>query len=281
MKRLKRYQYEHYAILCSLAYPSTFNHTLYGFSKKGRHEITDRWGRTVIRLLWGENKDVVVVFKGTQSLWDWMINLAFFPKKIPVGDTHCHVHWGYYSLLEQHSKMSTTRERSHFSLNLNTEIQGNSEQRDLHHQTLYQQIEHVLLPLIQAGKKVAFTGHSSGGAMAILVAHRLYQTHPHAIKRIVTFGQPATGFWNFKQHYPLSQHTYRICCDLDMVTFLPPLPLVYWHVGKMLWLHNGKIYEDTPTFQRFYRSIISWLLRPITYHYMNKYIRNKDFFDKH
>ncbi|GHA40619.1 Mbeg1-like protein [Photobacterium aphoticum] len=292
MKRLKRYQYEQYAILCNLAYPDTFDHTLYGFSKAGRHEITDRWGRTIIRLLWGEQKEVVVVFKGSQNLWDWMINLAFFPKKIPAGDTHCHVHWGYYALLEQCSKIPksimsgylTSRHLTsgHISDSQRVEWQHSVErQYQQRHLSLYQQIEGVLVPLIQSGKKVALTGHSSGGAMAVLVAHRLYQTHPNAIKRIVTFGQPATGFWNFKQHYPLAQHTYRICCDLDMVTFLPPLPLVYWHVGKMLWLHNGKIYEDTPTFQRLYRSLISWILRPITYHYMNKYIRNKDFFDKH
>lgn len=51
MKPLKRYQYERYAILCNLAYPTTFNHTLYGFNKNGRHEVTDRRGRTIVRIL--------------------------------------------------------------------------------------------------------------------------------------------------------------------------------------------------------------------------------------
>lgn len=282
MKPLKRYQYERYAILCNLAYPTTFNHTLYGFYKNGRHEITDRWGRTIIRVLWGERNEVVVVFKGSQSVWDWLINLAFFPKKIRSGERECHVHWGYYSLLEQHSKANTIKPNPHLSDAMNAEFMQASE-KNLRQTalTLYEQIESVLLPLIQKGKRITFTGHSSGGAMAILVAHRLYQHQPAAIKRIVTFGQPATGFWNFKQHYPLAKRTYRICCDLDIVTFLPPIPFMFWHVGKVLWLHNGKIYEDTPTMARLYRSIVSWLLRPITYHYMNKYIRNKDFFDKH
>ncbi|MGR5064716.1 lipase family protein [Photobacterium sp. DNB22_13_2] len=282
MKPLKRYQYERYAILCNLAYPTTFNHTLYGFDKNGRHEVTDRWGRTIIRILWGERNEVVVVFKGSQSVWDWLINLAFFPKKIRSGDQCCHVHWGYYSLLEQNSKASTIQPNPHLSESMNVEFMQASERNFKQTAlTLYQQVESVLVPLIKQGKRVSFTGHSSGGAMAILVAHRLYQHHPAAIKRIVTFGQPATGFWNFKQRYPLAKRTYRICCDLDIVTFLPPIPFMFWHVGKALWLHNGKIYEDTPTLVRLYRSIISWVLRPITYHYMNKYIRNKDFFDKH
>lgn len=282
MKPLKRYQYERYAILCQLAYPTTFNHTQYGFSPEGRHEITDRWGRTIIRVLWGEHPEIVVVFKGSQSIWDWLINLAFLPKQLPYGHKRCHVHWGYYKLLEQKSQLPPAAADPFVTDSMNVEFQQSQErQRDFASKTIYEQIESVLEPLLAQGKRVAFTGHSSGGAMAILVAHRLYQRYPHAIKRIVTFGQPAAGFWNFRKHYPLEQRTYRICCDLDVVTFLPPVPLMFWHVGKLLWLHNGKIYEDTPTYQRLYRSLVSWILRPITYHYMNKYIRNKDFFDKH
>nr|WP_214649165.1 lipase [Vibrio anguillarum] len=99
-------------------------------------------------------------------------------------------------------------------------------------------------------------------------------------KRIVTFGQPAIGNWRFRQRYSLSHKTYRICCDLDIVTFMPPIPLIYWHVGKLLWLYNGRIYENTPTFIRLGRSLLSWLVRPFSYHLMSKYIRNKDFFDE-
>ncbi|MGF1682835.1 lipase family protein [Photobacterium minamisatsumaniensis] len=283
MKPLKRYQYERYAILCNLAYPLTFNHTLYGFTQEGRHEIYDRWGRTIIRILWGDSPEIIVVFKGSQSLWDWLLNLALIPQKIPSGEGYCHVHWGYNYLLNQHSKLpSNVTSSPHITEAMKVDFTQSKERqpyKDGH--SIYQQIEDILLPLINAGKKVSFTGHSSGGAMAILVAHRLFQHQPKAIKRIVTFGQPATGFWNFKQSYPLHHRTYRICCDLDIVTFLPPIPLMFWHVGKMLWLHDGKIYEDTPTIKRLSRSLVSWILRPISYHYMNKYIRNKDFFDKH
>ncbi|NAW94296.1 lipase, partial [Vibrio sp. V42_P2S4T144] len=36
----------------------------------------------------------------------------------------------------------------------------------------------------------------------------------------------------------------------------------------------------TPTLIRLGRSLLSWLMRPFSYHFMSKYIRDKDFFDE-
>ncbi|MCW8336302.1 lipase family protein, partial [Vibrio paucivorans] len=104
--------------------------------------------------------------------------------------------------------------------------------------------------------------------------------NPKSIKRVVTFGQPALGGHSFKHHYAIKNRTYLICCDLDIVTFLPPLPFLYCHCGKQLWLYNGKIHENTPTYIRLFRSLFSWVIRPFSYHLMSKYIRNKDYFDE-
>ncbi len=87
-----------------------------------------------------------------------------------------------------------------------------------------EKLESCVDQLVAEGKKVSFTGHSSGGSMAVIAAEILEQKYPGAIKRIVTFGQPATGYWNFKRRYSLKAKTYRICCDVDMVTFLPVFP---------------------------------------------------------
>lgn len=285
MKKLKRYQYERYAILCRLAYPSDFDHTQYGFDIEGRRDITDRWGRTIIRILWSEEKkEVIVVFKGSQNLWDWLLNFACFPKKLPGRRKPYHVHWGYHYLLEQNSKIEDNP-YSHPNLVMSTtqaiDYLQAADTRHFQGESIYQQIRATLLPLILEGKRVSLTGHSSGGAMAVLTAERLGLEHPDAMKRVVTFGQPAAGFWSFKRAYSYHHCTYRICCDLDIVTFLPPIPCLHWHVGKMLWLHNEKIYDNISTPVRLYKSLLSWLLRPITYHYMHKYIRNKDYFDKH
>ncbi|WP_416307921.1 lipase family protein [Neptunicella sp. SCSIO 80796] len=261
MKKLKRYQYERYAVLCKLAYPLVFDHVSLGFSEDGYAEIINRYGTIIARILWQhDKKEVVVVFRGSQSIADWLVNLCCLPRRKRFADIGYFVHLGYDHLLNQ----STAR-------------QGQQTNPSY---SVYQQIETVLAPLIAAGKRVSLTGHSSGGALAILVADRLERQFQGSIKRVVTFGQPSPGFRSFRRHYLLHMRTYRICCDLDIITFLPPLPGVFAHVGRSLWLHNERIYENIKPSVRLYKTLLSWLISPISYHYMHKYIRNKDFFDK-
>ena len=66
MKKLKRYQYERYAILCQLAYPDAdaqYQKILDPFHE--RH-LVDKYGRMSVRILWVENKkEVIIVFRGS------------------------------------------------------------------------------------------------------------------------------------------------------------------------------------------------------------------------
>lgn len=284
MKRLKRYQYERYAILCREAYPLNFDHTEYGFSKSGRVDIQDRWGRTIVRVLWEDEGDIVVVFKGSQSLMDWLLNLSCHPKKLQLPHANTHVHWGFHYLLHQPSLGKENRyfnHSRHMTDSQYTEFAQATEKGMLAGDTVFEKLDAALSPLVARGKRMALTGHSSGGAMAVIAGEQLFDKYGDAIKRIVTFGQPATAFWDFKRHYRLENKTYRVCCDVDIVTFLPGIPLVYWHVGRLLWLHDDRIYDNIPSLVRIVRVIFSWLLRPIAYHYMDRYIRRKDYFDKH
>ncbi len=215
----------------------------------------------MIRVLWSRKKDeVVVVFKGSHSVSDWILNLALWMKDCRSIGLPYHIHAGLYYLLLQESQPARNEDKLGISV--------------------LERLETILLPLIEQGKRVVLTGHSSGGSMACVVADYLERRAPKSIKRVVTFGQPAVGNWHFYRRYTLKHKTYRICCDIDIVTFLPPLPFIYWHVGKLLWLYNGRIYENTPTLIRLGRSLLSWLIRPFSYHLMSKYIRNKDFFDE-
>ncbi|WP_070966679.1 lipase family protein [Vibrio sonorensis] len=261
MKKLKRYQYERYAILCNLTYQRVFRHTRYGFAPNGQRIIANRFGRPFIRVLRSKHSsEVIVVIKGSHNPVDWLLNLKLWPRSMRNYGRHYHIHAGYYSLLSQES-LPTHRD-------------------DILGQSVIDKLNSILTPLIRQGFRITITGHSSGGALACVCADILEFNNPKSVKRVVTFGQPAVGFINFKKHYLLHHKTYRICCDLDIVTFLPPLPFIYWQVGKMLWLYNGKIYENTPTLIRFWRSLTSWIIRPFSYHLMSKYIRNKDFFDE-
>ncbi|CAH6853561.1 Lipase [Vibrio chagasii] len=262
MKPLKRYQYERYAVLCNLAYPRVFKQTRYGFDPNGQRIIKNQFGKTMIRVLWSSDKDeVVVVIKGSHSVSDWLLNFALWTRSCKRIGLNYRVHAGFYHLMFQESQPSRNEDKLGLSV--------------------IERLESVLIPLLEQGKRIAITGHSSGGAIGCVFADYFDKKYPGCIKRIVTFGQPAIGDWSFKKRYRLRKKTYRICCDIDIVTFMPPVPLLYWHVGKVLWLYNGRIYENTPTFIRLGRSIFSWLIRPFSYHLMSKYIRNKDFFDQH
>ncbi|WP_434361460.1 DUF2974 domain-containing protein [Parasalinivibrio latis] len=284
MKKLKRYQYERYAILCKASYPRLFDHTQFGFGHACRRDIRDRHGKTLIRVLWDDKSDVVVVFKGTHCFSDWLVNLFCFPKTLANIPGSPKVHWGFNYFLDQHSKKSRTgylSRHSTLTTSYQADIFQSTDNPDPGSKSVYDMLLSTLVPLLNQGKQVSFTGHSSGGAMAVIAALKLHQQFPNAIKRIVTFGQPAAGFWSLKQHYNLNNRTYRICCGLDIVTFLPGLPLIYWHVGSQIWLHNERIYENTPAPLRLYWVLTSWIFKPFSYHFMDRYIRRKDYFDKH
>jgi len=103
-------------------------------------------------------------------------------------------------------------------------------------------------PYIEPGYKISTTGHSMGGAVALIIAMRL-DIDQHYIKQVVTFGQPKvtniTGALNFK-HLNL----LRIVTPGDLVPLVPPFdPLdlndldIYWHMGEEIILKEGKDYS--------------------------------------
>ena len=259
MKRLKRYTYERYAILCQLAYPNREGFEL-DFSGFEQIELLDRFKTSCVRVIWqADKKEVVVVFRGSHNLYDWLLNLCMFQTPLEFSGRRYFVHWGMQRLLQQPSY---------------TKFDGQAK-------PLLQRIINILQPLADEGKKISFIGHSTGGSLAVLFADQFARKELGKVKRVVTFGQPSCGGASFKRHYCLHHKTYRVCCDVDIVTFLPPLPYLYQHVGKLLWLHEDRIYEHITPGTRLWISIKSWLLRPFAYHYMKKYIRNKGLFDKH
>jgi triacylglycerol lipase len=230
-------------------------------------------GAVVARILSRpKKKEVIVLFRGTQSLRDWLLNFFIFPSKAKghfdeKAKHNGFVHFGYQFLLNQKSA------------SIEHAITDNSAPNQF--LSVYEQIEAYLKPLIESGKRITLTGHSSGGAMAVLAAQRLELRFARSVRRVVTFGQPSTSYRRYYQHYLLHKRTFRICCDLDIVTFLPPFPGLFKHLGRSLWLHDERIYEDARPIWRLYRVVSRWLISPISYHYMHKYIRDKDFFDEH
>lgn len=264
MKKLKQYQYERYAILCQLAYHDQEAPSIEQFPSLNQYDIIDKNGKATARLIWDDGKqEVIVAFRGSKTFKDWVCNLNFLPSKYLIhhDSKRSYIHWGFNRLIYQQVGSQLSK----------------SENTKPFHELLIEIAE----PLIAKGLRFSFIGHSSGGAVATLMADLFERKYPKKVKRVVTFGQPAVGNKHFHKHYKLHLRTYRVCCDLDMVTFMPPFPFYFYHVGRMLWLHDDKIYENMPTHRRLLISLKSWIMRPITQHHMRKYIRNKTLFDRH
>ena len=65
------------------------------------------------------------------------------------------------------------------------------------------------------------TGHGSGGALAILAAADL--ANSHAIDAVYTFGQPRVGNKAFSTWYPtVVPNTFRVIHYADLIPHLPP-----------------------------------------------------------
>lgn len=99
--------------------------------------------------------------------------------------------------------------------------------------------------LLKCKTPIWFTGHSLGGALAVLAAYRYHrESKGDATKRseiggIYTYGQPRVGNQAFKDDFParLLERMYRYVNDTDIVPQVPPPLSVehqkYEHVGQL------------------------------------------------
>ena len=93
---------------------------------------------------------------------------------------------------------------------------------------VWNQMKPDLERLSSNGRRVWFTGHSLGAALAVLAAHQFEKP-----AGVYTFGAPRIGDAEFARHY--TPRTYRIVNNTDFVTEIPP-PLLYCHVGDLMYL---------------------------------------------
>ncbi len=99
--------------------------------------------------------------------------------------------------------------------------------------------------LVNNTRPVWFTGHSLGGAMATICAHRCQISHIASNPRaLYTFGSPRVGnrrYVDYVQH-----EAYRWVNNNDIVTRVPPWWFGYRHKGQEVYLNAyGQIRELT------------------------------------
>jgi len=134
---------------------------------------------------------VLISFRGTQSLGDWLANLNILTTTRSYGV----VHRGFLGAF----------------------------------QVVEDQLSKVLAR--QPALPVLLTGHSLGGALALIAAAEWQGRH--AISQIHTFGQPAVGKGNFpafiERNY--AGKYVRFVNDMDIVPMVPPS---YQHAGRLI-----------------------------------------------
>jgi Lipase (class 3) len=125
--------------------------------------------------------------------------------------------------------------------------------------------------------QLVLTGHSLGGALAVLAAFSLAEQF--TVRQVITFGQPRVGLFRFRDSYntkacgpgqneTLHAITRRYIHATDVVSRVPP-PMPYCHVGSR-WLLDGsgkctqgrskKLLERLE--EAYYDLKLKWLLWP-------------------
>ncbi|MEU9411623.1 lipase family protein [Streptomyces sp. NPDC048281] len=158
---------------------------------------------------------VVTAFRGTEpaQIKDWLTDATTPPWPGPAGVGY--VHYGFAEALQ--SVLPTVRE--------------------------------AIEELRTDGQRVYFTGHSLGGALAMLAAARIALEDPKlAADGVYTYGQPRTcdRLLAAACNKGLKDRVFRFVNNNDIVPTLPPEP-AYTHVATLRYLdHTGKLHTTTP-----------------------------------
>ncbi len=100
-----------------------------------------------------------------------------------------------------------------------------------------------LLSVPEGGRRTVFvTGHSLGGALAALIAHRIDREGVAEVVAVYTFGMPRPASKRFadEQYNPrLGSRTYRLVHGEDLVPTVAPTELGFHHLGRHLHCERG------------------------------------------
>lgn len=109
-------------------------------------------------------------------------------------------------------------------------------------------------------KQIWITGHSLGGALAVLFTALLLDSG-EPVTGLYTFGAPRVGDHPFAQAFDrrmhaLGAHHHRVVNQGDLVPHVPPEFLHYSHTGRgtrVIFMNNGRRRTDYATWKRFQR----------------------------
>lgn len=146
-------------------------------------------------------KCIIIIFRGSDSILDWIYNLCLFKKCLK---DKIYVHYGFYKQLE---------------------LVKNELLRELN--IIYKKYEDYSLFI---------TGHSLGGALGILFGYYISDIINKYI-RVISFGSPRIGNIHFKNSFESKKNIehIRFINNRDPVVSIPYF--WYYHVGYKIYLN--------------------------------------------
>tara|TARA_B100000925_G_C22006532_1_gene473951 strand:- start:143 stop:976 length:834 start_codon:yes stop_codon:yes gene_type:complete len=185
-------------------------------------------------------KRYTLVFRGTESLWDWIYNLIVFKKKLR---DNIYIHRGFYKQLTYNNTFDNIK---------------NNIKKEIH---------------INPDYNWYICGHSLGGALASISSYLLSYEFKYIKWTVITLASPRVGNKHFKESFESIENLkyYRICNNRDIVTAIPTFG--YSHVGHNLYFDSYKnIWEDFGYFPKVsYYIYRCWSIKD---HKCHTYINN-------
>ncbi len=184
-------------------------------NESGIHEVVRAWGlgkaETIeigpnFALVYGNEEVIIVAFRGTNERKDFLTDFDFLPMKSPLG---C-VHRGF---------MKATL-------------------------SFWPKLPNVISTLRTQRQRVWLTGHSLGGAIALLATTRLMLRDKQRIDGLHTFGQPPVGTRGFCRNADklVRGRYFRFVNNVDAIVDAGP-PFAE-HAGRLKYFDvDGRIHD--------------------------------------
>ena len=178
------------------------------YRKLGFDRFTAIVKGTMIGYLVSDEDVVVIAFRGTvaDEISDWLANLDCLSVDTPQGAIHQGFFNAYNSMKDQIMKVLGGRRP----------------------------------------KYLWITGHSLGGALAVVCAYDLVENEKIALDGVITFGQPMVAHKQLAIYLDklLLGHFAHFVNEADIVPRIPPSPFV--HFGSLVWFRGDKIKRSKP-----------------------------------
>ncbi|MGP8298028.1 lipase family protein [Streptomyces inhibens] len=196
----------------------------------------------------GGHNMIITAFRGTEptNLRDWLSDATTPPWPGPGGKGY--VHYGFGEALE----------------------------------SVWPQVRAAVDEFRDNGQTVWFTGHSLGGALAMLAGAWLHFEEPYVTANgVYTFGQPRTCDRLLSQEFntAFSERMYRFVNNNDIVPQLPPEP-AFHHVSALRYIDSkGAIHNTMPVLSGLFdraKGLTADILAPasdgVRDHFMDAYV---------